>query len=435
MEMICYQKEVPVVGHYHTVICGGGPAGWIAAIASARQGRSTALIERYGFLGGTATTGLVVPLSGCYHGGKRVVGGITWEFVEKMVAAGAAQVELPKGHVSFDPEFYKVISMDMIKEAGVDVYTNAYLVHCNKEGARVKSVIIESKNGTEALTADYFIDATGDGDLAYMAGVPMLDCEVELQPMSMCFLLGGVDLTTDLLKNSIHHDGIGCKQSINTVIHDYLEELSKTRDVPQFGGPWFNTVMVGDLVTVNITRAGCNATNRAEMTEAETKMRKDAYILVDLLREHFPEFKNAYIVLTAIQGGIRETRRIKGLYTVTGDDMLACVDYPDSIALSAHPMDIHAAKDNSQFLKHLPKAAQVPYRAIVPKGIENLLAVGRCLCADRTAYASIRVQGTLMAIGEAAGLVTAILNAGDNVASVDIDALHEKMLECGALFK
>lgn len=434
MNRISYQKEAPIVGHYHTVVCGGGPAGWVAAIASARQGRRTALIERYGFLGGTATTGLVVPLSGCYHGGKRVVGGIAWEFIQKMVDTGAALIELPKGHVSFDPEMYKVIAMDMVKEAGVDVFTNSYIVHCTKENERVTSVIMESKNGAEALTADYFIDATGDGDLAYMAGAPMLDCEVELQPMSMCFLLGGVDLTTDLLKNSIHHNGIATKQSLHTGIHDYLEELRKTRDVPQFGGPWFNTVMVGDLVTVNITRAGCNATNRAEMTEAETQMRKDAYILVDLLREHFPEFKNAYIVLTAIQGGIRETRRIKGLYTVTGEDMINLVDYPDTIALSAHPMDIHGAKDNSHFLQHLPKAAKIPYRSIVPERSKNLLAVGRCLSADRTAYASVRVQGTLMAIGEAAGIATAILNAGENVDSVDMDMLHNKMLAENAIF-
>jgi hypothetical protein len=170
------------------------------------------------------------------------------------------------------------------------------------------------------------------------------------------------------------------------------------------------------------------------MTEAETQMRKDAYILVDLLREHFPEFKNAYIVLTAIQGGIRETRRIKGLYTVTGEDMINLVDYPDTIALSAHPMDIHGAKDNSHFLQHLPKAAKIPYRSIVPERSKNLLAVGRCLSADRTAYASVRVQGTLMAIGEAAGIATAILNAGENVDSVDMDMLHNKMLAENAIF-
>ena len=434
MEQILYQKQVPVVGHYHTVVCGGGPSGWVAAVASARAGRKTALVERFGFLGGTASGGFVVPLSGLYHSGNRVVGGIAWEFVERMVAAGKAQVELPKGHVSMDPEFYKVVAMDMVRQAGVELYTNSYIVHCDSQDDHIKDIIIESKNGAEALTADYFIDATGDGDVCHLAGVPMLEREVELQPMSMCFLLGGVDLTTDLLKYNIHHDGKTCKQSIHTEIHDYLQSISGEREVPQFGGPWFNTVMCGDLVAVNITRAAADATDRAEMTEAETKMRKDAFVLIELLREHYPEFKNAYIAYTAVQGGVRETRRIKALHTVTGDEMRSGTAFSDTIALSAHPMDIHSAKDNSQTVDHLPMAAGIPYRSIVPCGFDNLLAVGRCLSADRGAYASIRVQGTLMAVGEAAGIAVSLCEAGDSVAKIDIEALHEKMRRNNAIF-
>ena len=434
MDKITYQKQAPVVGHYHTVVCGGGPAGWVAAVASARAGRKTALIERYGFLGGTATTGFVVPISGFFHQGRQVVGGIGWELVERMVAAGKAQVELPKGHVSFDPEYCKVAIQEMVAEAGVDLYTNSYIAHCTKQDRRIESGIIESKNGAEALTADYFIDATGDGDVCHMAGVAMLEREVELQPMSMCFLLGGVDLTTDLLKYNIHHDGKFCKQSIHTEIHDYLQGLSETREVPQFGGPWFNSIMSGDLVAVNITRAAADATDRAQMTAAESKMRKDAFVLIDLLREHYPEFKNAYIAYTAVQGGIRETRRIKALHTVTGEEMVRGEAFPDVIALSAHPMDIHYAKNNNQTIDHLPIAAGIPYRSIVPAEYDNLLAVGRCLSADRKAYASIRVQATLMAIGQAAGIALSLCEAGDSAARVDIDALHEKMKQSKAIF-
>ncbi len=434
MDKITYQKQAPVVGHYHTVVCGGGPAGWVAAVASARAGRKTALIERFGFLGGTATTGFVVPISGFFHQGRQVVGGIGWELVERMVAASKAQVELPKGHVSFDPEYYKLAAQEMVAEAGVDLYTNSYMVHMTGQDRRIESVIIESKNGAEALTADYFIDATGDGDLCHMAGVEMLECEVELQPLSMCFLLGGVDLTTDLLKYHIHHDGKHCKQSIHTEIHDYLQKLSETRQVPQFGGPWFNAVMSGDLVAVNITRAAADATDRAQMTAAESKMRKDAFVLLELLREHYPEFKNAYIAYTAVQGGVRETRRIKALHTVTGAEMKGGVVFPDVIALGAHPMDIHYAKDNSQTIDHLPIAAGIPYRSIVPAEYDNLLVAGRCLSADRTAYASVRVQATLMAVGQAAGIALAMCNAGDRAAEVDIDALHENMKLNKAIF-
>ena len=432
MEKTLLQKEVPVIGHYETIVCGGGPAGWVAAVASARSGRRTALIERYGFLGGTATAGLVVPISGCFHNGKQVVGGIAWEFVQQMVSAGAAKVELPKGHVSFDPEVYKLAAWRMVLQSGVDLYTNAYLSHCETDGRRIKQIFIESKNGTEALSADVFIDATGDADLCHMAGAQMLPKSTELQPMSMCFVLGGVDLTTDLLKNSIHHDGIHCKHSITTVIHDYLEELSHHEDVPQFGGPWFNTVMNGDLVVVNLTRAAGDGTDRGSLTQAESKMRSDAFRLVELLKAHFPEFKNCTIVSTAMQAGVRDTRHIRGLHTVTGEEILRAEHYEDSIALCAHPMDIHVPHDNSQILVHLPAPGEIPYRSLVSPDFDNLLAAGRCLSADRDATATIRVQATLMAIGEAAGTAAGLWN-GD-IAHIDVPLLHEKLRSANAIF-
>ena len=154
MQTILSQREVPVIGHYHTVVCGGGAAGWAAAVASARQGKKTALIEKFSFLGGTATAGLVVPLSGCYHKEKRVVGGLCWEFIQEMEKLGAAQIELPKGHVSFDPEVYKLIAWRMVRDAGVDIYSNCYITGCQADGRRITHVIMDSKNGAEALAGE-----------------------------------------------------------------------------------------------------------------------------------------------------------------------------------------------------------------------------------------------------------------------------------------
>ena len=121
------KKEVPVVGRYDVVVCGGGPAGWVAAVAAARQGCRTALVERFGFFGGAATAGLVMPISAFYNNGQRVVGGIPWAFVQELVRLGAAQVELPKGHISADPEYYKLAAQRLVLEAGAVVYTNSYL--------------------------------------------------------------------------------------------------------------------------------------------------------------------------------------------------------------------------------------------------------------------------------------------------------------------
>jgi len=434
MDYIRTQKEIPIVGHFHTVVCGGGAAGWSAAVASARQGKKTALIEKFSFLGGTATAGLVVPLSGCYHKEKRVVGGIPWEFTKEMEKVGTAQIELPKGHISFDPEYYKLLAWEMTEKAGVEIFSNCYITGCETDGRRITHVIFESKNGAEALSGDVFIDATGDGDLCHLAQVEMLPAPKELQPMSMCFILAGVDLTTDLLKNHIHHDGKNCKQSVHTLIHDYLEELTATEYVPQFGGPWFNTTMGGGLVAVNLTRAAGDATNRAELTRAEAKMRADAYILVNHLKKRFPEFANCAIASIAIQAGIRETRHIKGLKAACGQDMLNNVIPADSIACCAHPIDIHSAHDNSQILKHLPVPGHIPYGALVPQEYDNLLAAGRCISADRESYATIRVQATVMAIGEAAGVAASLCDRETATKDISINQLHQKLRDVDAIF-
>ena len=167
MSTVKVERDVKVVGSYDTVVCGGGPAGWIAAVSSARAGKKTALVERYGFIGGTATAGYVVPISGFHFNGRRVVGGIAWEFVEELVKLDAALVEYPKGHVSVNPEYYKLVSRRMLDQAGVDLYTNTYLADCIKDGNKVTHIIVNSKNGTEAISGKCFIDATGDADLFF----------------------------------------------------------------------------------------------------------------------------------------------------------------------------------------------------------------------------------------------------------------------------
>ena len=197
MDFITQTKEVPVVGSYDVVVCGGGPAGLIAAIAAARGGARTALVERYGFLGGMATAGLVAPISVFNYNGRRIVGGIPWEFVERLAGIGGAEEEKPLGNITFSPEKYKLVAQRMLLEAGVTLYFHSYLTGCRTEEGRISHVVIENKNGAEALVARYFIDATGDADLALRAGVPMQPAGTTLQPASLIFMLGGVD--TDAL--------------------------------------------------------------------------------------------------------------------------------------------------------------------------------------------------------------------------------------------
>ncbi len=407
MKTLNLTKEVPVVGEYDVVVCGGGPAGFIAAISAARMGCRTALVERLGFLGGTATGGLVMPISGFYHNGNRVIGSIPWEFIRRMKELGGATVELPKGHISANIELYKLVAQRMVLEAGVVLYTNCFLSHSLMDGNRITAILMESKNGTEALTGRYFIDATGDGDLCRISGVPMVT-QLELQPMSMCFVLEGVDVTTPLLKDCIHHNGLGGKPSVNAEIRGYLTECVAQGKLRQFGGPWFNTLVVGNGIAVNVTRIAGNGADRADMTRAEAQLREDMFTIVALLREKYPEFRDCSIVNSGVNPGIRETRQIQGLYTLTGNDLAEGKHFPCPVAQCAHPMDIHKAGSMQQSLVRLERAADVPHSALIPQNTANLIAAGRCISADREALASLRVQGTLMSVGEGAGILAAL---------------------------
>lgn len=408
MPYIHMQKEIPVVGEYDVVVCGGGPSGLVAAISAARAGKRTALIERLGFVGGTATGGYVVPISGFYFEGQRVVGGIAWELVQRLERLGAALVELPRGHVSVNVEYYKLIAQEMLLESGVALYTNAYLCDCVLHENRITYITFQSKNGTEALSGRCFIDATGDGDLCHMTRVPMLTPHGQLQPVSLCFVLTGVDTDTALLRDYIHHDGKKGKGSCNGEIRDYLLGLAQQDDSLRFGGPWFNVLLKGSSLAVNITRAQVDATDRAALTEAEWQLRRDMFRIVELLRRKYPEFQNAEIVASGINAGVRETRHIQGLHTMTLQDVTNGTAFSCPVAHLAHPMDIHAAKGAGQTLTRLQGNCYVSYEAMVAPGFPNLIAAGRCISADREPYASLRVQATVMSIGEAAGVAAAL---------------------------
>ncbi|MBP5270058.1 MAG: FAD-dependent oxidoreductase [Clostridia bacterium] len=397
-ESLEYSRDVPLRGSYEVIVCGSGPAGWIAAVAAARAGISTALVDRLGFVGGTATSGYVLPISGFYFKGIRVASGIPFEFAKRMEDAGAAIFEMPKGNISYDPEYYKLEAAEMLAEAGVERISNAEICDCLKgSGGEIKTIIIHTKNGFEALSADIFIDATGDADLCAFAGLPMQPENPNPQPLSTCFLLSGVDVTTPLLRDSIHHNE---GKSQNDEIREYLLSCE---GLEEFCGPWFNTAVCGDLVAVNVTRAGCDALDNREYGVAEERLRRDMWKIVGLLRAKYREFENCSIVSSAHSAGIRETRRILGKYTFTGDDLLSGRKLPCPVAVCAHPVDIHLASGAGQKLIRLETPAALPYDSMVFDNCPNVIVAGRCVSADPVAFASLRVQGTCMTVGEAAG--------------------------------
>jgi len=429
MEFISQTKEVPVVGTYDVAVCGGGPSGLIAALAAARGGARTALIERYGFLGGMATAGLVAPISVFNYNGRRIVDGLPWEFVQRLAAIGGAEEERPLGNITFAPEKYKLVAQRMLLEAGVTLYFHSYLTGCRKEGGRITHIVVENKSGAQAIGARYFIDATGDADLAWHAGVAMQPAASKLQPASLIFMLGGVD--TDALPMLRHS-----QQGVNyhdLAIRETLERLRETQEIPIFGGPWYCGVLTKGVVLVNMTRTQADMADNREATEAECLLREHVHLFTDLLRRHVPAFRDAVLLATAPQTGVRETRRIKGYHTLTGEEYLHAVDFPDAVSRGCHPIDIHAAASTQQRCEFLKEAAFIPYRTLIAPGFPNLLVAGRAFSADAVASASVRVQASVMGLGQAAGAAAALcVESGADVADVDIERLRRTLTDYGA---
>lgn len=430
MENIIQTRTVPVTEKYDVVVCGGGPGGWIAAVAAARSGAKTALIERYGFVGGMATAAFVVPISVFTYNEELVVGGIPWEFVQRMVKADGAEIEHPLGNVSFDPEIYKIVAQRMLLESGVTLHLHSYLADCVKENGKITHIIVETKSGPQAIAANYFIDSTGDGDLCAMADVPMQSLTLPMQPPSLCFCLGGVD--TEHLERT-HHEKQGVNYH-NLRIQDKLHELAQTQNVPIFGGPWFCSIHRPGFVMVNMTRTQADMLDPVQATQAECLLREHAHRFVQLLKENIPEFRNAFLVATPTQVGVRETRHIKGAHILTGEEYLNAVHFEDSVGRGSHPVDIHAADSTEQECRFLKEAAYIPYRSLIVDGFENLLVAGRCFSGDQISSASVRVQAPIMGLGQAAGCAAAkCCKNGLAVQDIDIADLQNTLRQWGAV--
>lgn len=431
-ECITITKSAKLAGSYDVVVCGGGPAGFIAATAAAREGARTAIVEQYGFFGGMATAGFVNPISVFSYNGKLVTGGIPWEFVNRLQDAGGAEIEEPLANVAFEPEHYKLVAQKMVLEAGVDIYMHSYLTGCVKDGNRITHIIIDNKNGTEALAAKVFVDCTGDADLAAMAGVPMQEDEGPLQPLSSYFIMGGVDTETPMMKEAEHHN----RQGVNCHCLPVREKLLALQDklgIPEFGGPWFCLTKQPGVVTVNMTRTSGDACDNRDFSYAECRLREDAFRMAGILKENVEEFKDSWLVAVSTQAGVRETRRIRGVHTVTGEEYLDSFHYEDSISRCAHPIDIHVAKGAAQNITFLKNPAYVPYRALIAENFPDLIVAGRCISAGKTAFASIRVQSSCMDMGQAAGVAAAqSARTGKSVQDIDVNALVSRLREIGA---
>lgn len=378
-----------------------------------------------------ATGGLVEPISEFNKNGRRIIGGIPWEFVERLGTMGGAELDYPIGNIPFDPELYKLAAQRMVLESGAELYLGCRMYGCTMEGRRVKTVMLASRSGNFALEAKCFVDCTGDAEVALRSGAPFQNMpgSEELQPASLCFRLSGVD--TDRLENTrmMEHNKKYANQRIRSILEQWRAE---GEEVPTFGGPWFTWVMRDGTVSVNMTRAQVWPENPLRASLMECALREDAFRLTALLKR-LPEFKDCYISQTAVQAGYRESRRIAGRHILTGEEFVGHRVFEDTIALSAHPVDIHCVGSSQQDVAFLEQAGCIPYRSLVMEHFPNLIVGGRCISADRVAFASIRVQAPAMAIGQAAGTAAAVsCLAGTDVNQLDGRQIRNLLKNQGA---
>lgn len=437
------------------VVVGGGTSGCIAAIAAARTGADTLLVERYGFLGGSATLGN--PYHGFMDGhGTLVVRGIADEMVQRLVAEGGSPGHLrhmkwgpgaPSGieysATPYDHEMLKYVLIMMCEESGVRLLLHAFLTDTISSANELGGVIVYTKSGRRDLLAKVVVDATGDGDVAALAGAEFDygGDQGQVQNVSLLFRLGNVDadralaalqagdsplqgwgtwhnkVTYGVRLGETETSMLGFQASVNA---DLGGETDGERKIILA----FHTIRKGHA-SVNLTRTtNINGTSDEDLTRAEVEERKKAVAAVRALRQQkVPGFENCYLLSTAVQVGIRESRRIVGEYTLTKDDVLACARFPDGVSRGAYPIDIHDPKGGPHQFTFLKNGGSydIPYRSLLPKRIDNLVIAGRAVSCDHEALGTVRQQATVAGIGHAAGTAAALAVKRNNVAPRNLD--------------
>ena len=422
-------RTTKVVREVDVLVVGGGTSGCSAAIAAARMGAQVLLVERYAFLGGTATAAMVGCFCGVYTCGptsthQLLVGGIGKEAMERLEAVGGGFKYRHRFQV--DHQLFKLVLDRWLIEAGVELLFQTIVVESLVSDGAIRGVIVEHKGGREAILARLVIDASGDGDVAALAGAPFEkgDEEGRLQAPTMVFDMGGVDVKRAM-------------EFPEPQIRSLLTEVTAAGEFnfPRLSGS-FSPIPQPGKVHVNMSRvAGVDGTDPWSLTAGHLEGRRQVDQFAKFLVKYVPGFETARIDAVAAQIGIRETRRIMGEYVLTREDVLGAHKFNDAICRSSWPIEDHSqGKDTIRL--HLPDDDyyQVPYRCLVPLEIDNLLTAGRCISATHDGQASVRVMGPAMVMGQAAGTAAALcLQRGELPRKLDSDILRQSLLSNKAL--
>lgn len=410
---------------YDLIVIGGGLSGTAAAVSAARQGLAVLLVDRAGCLGGAMSCCSVYPFMKhaiTYPDGRvRVLSaGMFAEMCRRHRELGGASAR------GWQPELFKMVLDDMVCEAGVEVLFHTQLIGARVADRQVRAVQLVNRGGTFELTARFFIDASGDGDLMAFAG-----CAYQLgresdglcQPMTTCFRLGGVDL------EQFHAD----KPRLQELYRQQQAE-GRIRN-PREDILTFENLGQG-ILHLNSTRvARLDPTDPYDLSAAEMEARRQVLELYRFLMDNSAAFANSFLISIAPEIGIRESRKLCGVHVLTADEMKACTDFEDSIALGNYMIDIHNPEGQGTYRYRFAgeEYYRIPYRSLLPREMDNLLVAGRCLSASHEAHSAVRIMPICACLGEAAGIAAAqALHTNTTAHTLDVRAVQATLVACGA---
>ena len=417
-------REIPVAAETDVLVAGSGPAGFSAAVNAARQGVKVILLEAAGAVGGISTSGMM----------SHFTGSVKSRFYEELLSRMAERNEGgQKGvrTVTIDTEQLKALYLDMLREAGAELKLYTMAARSITEDRRVKGVITESKSGRQAILAKAVIDATGDGDIAADAGVEYWKGREEdgmMQPVTVMFKVAGVDYSRAVFPGSF-------ETTVDTPRGE-LQALAREKlPFPAGHVLLYRTTLPG-VVTCNMTNSiQIDGTDAESLTRGEQVCRGQIGAIVAFLREYVPGYENCFLISSASLLGVRETRHFKGLYTLTREDILNRTLFEDWVVREARfNFDVHnltgASLDKTGVQKYFPKdnSYSIPYRCLVPAGVDGLLLAGRNISGTHMAHSNYRVMPICVAMGEAAGIAAALaVKEGRELRDVDVSQIQKRL--------